>query len=66
MAKKPAKKPVAEYKAPVKAEAPGKPVMYIGIGKSFTCRCGRTYSKGMTYEHNNQRYCSRTCVKADM
>lgn len=42
----------------------GKPIMYMGLGdRTFTCpTCGRTYNKGMMYEHLDKSYCSRRCI----
>lgn len=60
--KKPAKTPM-DYLTK-KEEVVGKPVMYIGLGeRTFSCpTCGRTYNKGMMFEHNNSSYCSRRCI----
>lgn len=47
-----------------KEEVVGKPIMYIGLGdRTFSCpSCGRTYNKGMMFEHQNKSYCSRRCI----
>lgn len=60
--KKPAKRPV-DFSSK-KEEVIGKPIMYIGLGeKTFSCpECGRTYNKGMMFEHLGQSYCSRRCI----
>lgn len=64
--KKPAKKNFANA-APVvqKVEEKGKPILFYGIaGVKFHCTaCSREFIRGMIYEHNNQRFCSRKCIK---
>ena len=64
--KKPAKKNFANT-APVmqKVEEKGKAVLFYGIsGVKFHCiTCSREFIKGMIYEHNNERFCSRKCIK---
>lgn len=63
--KKPAKKNFANA-APVvqKVEEKGKPILFYGIaGVKFHCAsCGREFIRGMIYEHNNERFCSRKCI----
>ncbi len=63
--KKPAKKNFANT-APVaqKVEEKGKDVLFYGIsGVKFHCAtCNREFIKGMIYEHNNERFCSRKCI----
>lgn len=60
--KKPAKTPM-DYLTK-KEEVVGKPVMYIGLGeRTFSCpTCGRSYNKGMMFEHKGESYCSRRCI----
>jgi hypothetical protein len=63
--KKPAKKNVSNTPvATLKVEQPGKPILYIGLkGKSFVCpSCSRELQRGMVYEHNNEKFCSRNCI----
>jgi len=63
--KKPAKKNFANA-APVvqKVEEKGKPILFYGIsGVKFHCAsCNREFIKGMIYEHNNERFCSKNCI----
>jgi len=63
--KKPAKKNFANT-APVmqKVEEKGKPVLYVGLkGVSFVCpTCNRKLQRGIVYEHNNEKFCSRNCI----
>ena len=61
--KKPAKRNVSNTQEK-KIELPGKAVMYYGLlTKGFTCpTCNRTLIKGMIYEHNDSRYCTRGCI----
>lgn len=64
--KKPAKKNFANAVPAVqKIEEKGKPILFYGIsGVKFNCAsCNRKFIKGMIYEHNNERYCSRRCIK---
>jgi len=63
--KKPAKKNVSNSPvATLKAEPVGKAILYVGLkGKSFICpTCSRQFMRGMIYEHNNERFCSRKCI----
>lgn len=54
----------AEYMTQQKVELLGKSVRYIGVGgREFTCpTCSRSFSRGMTFEHNKELYCSRKCI----
>lgn len=64
--KKPAKKNFANTDTVAKkVEEKGKPVLFYGIsGVKFHCSaCGREFIKGMIYEHNNERFCSRSCLQ---
>lgn len=64
--KKPAKKNVSNTPvATQKVEEKGKAVLFYGIsGIRFHCpTCDREFIKGMIYEYNNERYCSRRCIK---
>jgi hypothetical protein len=63
--KKPAKKNVSNSPvATLKVEQPGKPILYVGLkGKSFICpKCSRELQRGIVYEHNNEKFCSRNCI----
>ena len=63
--KKPAKKNVSNTPvATLKVEQPGKAILFVGVlGKSFKCpTCDRELQRGMIYEHNNERFCSRKCI----
>jgi hypothetical protein len=63
--KKPAKKNVSNTPvATLKVEQPGKPVLYVGLkGVSFVCpTCNRKLQRGIVYEHNNEKFCSRNCI----
>jgi hypothetical protein len=63
--KKPAKRNVTNTPVQTKVEEKGKAILYYGIsGTKFSCiSCAREFQKGMIYEHNNERYCSRRCIK---
>lgn len=58
----------AKVQSSTKKEDIGKPVLVIHLGSSrFTCAnasCGRSFRRGMTYEHGHRSYCSRRCLKA--
>jgi hypothetical protein len=63
MSKKPAKRPIADAGAK-KQELIGKPILYVGtLGQFFHClTCGREIKKGIIYEHEGLRYCSKRCI----
>lgn len=63
MSKKPAKRPVGDAIAK-KQEVIGKPILYVGtLGSTFRCLiCKRELKKGIIYEHEGLRYCSKRCI----
>jgi hypothetical protein len=63
MSKKPAKRPVGDMTIK-KQETLGKPILYVGtLGKSFQCLiCNRELRKGIIYEYEGLRYCSKRCI----
>lgn len=64
MSKKPAKRPTGDA-LQKKQELIGRPILYIGtIDTFFTClTCQRQLRKGIIYEHEGLRYCSKRCIK---
>lgn len=47
-----------------KPELLGKKIKYIGLlGAKFTCKCGRSFRKGMVSEYQGILYCSEDCIK---
>ena len=63
--KKPAKKNVSNSPvATLKVELLGKAILYVGLkGKTFNCpTCNRQFVRGIIYEHNNEKFCSRNCI----
>jgi hypothetical protein len=61
--KKPAKKNITNTSVQV-VEPLGKVIKYYGCPeKPFCCpSCGNKFIKGMMYEYENKKYCSRRCI----